>query len=171
MGAFPSESTITSLMTPPSTSTAAADSADHTSTSLEVLVPVSTAAAPTAASMTAADSATPTIPTSLEVLVPVSTAAVPIFTSTTAFDSAAPTPASLEVPVPDSTAAVPTTECPTPDGDAPPTSNLPAAAASLSALDNVDASLSAKKVQTVIGKKSTRMRPGATLTARCVSAN
>lgn len=92
-------------------------------------------------------------------------------TSTTATESlaAAPLPTSLEVPVPVSTAAVPATECPTPDPDTPSTSSLPAAAASSSALDSVDASSGTKKcIRTNAGKKSTRMCPGATLTARCV---
>lgn len=138
--ALPSASTTPSLMTPPSASTAAADSAAsmRTSSSLEVIVPISTAAVPASASMTAADFPTPT---SLEVLVPLSTTAVPI------------------------------TECPIPDANAPSISSLPAAAASLSALDSVDTSGVKKVVQTKKGKKSTRMRPGATLTARCVQAN
>ena len=81
-------------------------------------------------------------------------------------------PTSLEVPVPVSTAAVPTMECPIPDPNTPSTSSLPAVAASSSALDSVDASLGTKKgIQTNTGKKSTRMCPGATLTAQCVLAN
>ena len=70
-------------------------------------------------------------------------------------DSVAPMATSLEVP-PASTAAAPAMECPTPGADVPSTSSLPAAAAFLSALDDVDTSSGRKKVvRTNIGKKCT----------------
>jgi len=151
--------------------------AAHSTTSMppEVPVPISTAALPTFTSTIAADSdsAAPIL-TSLEAPIPASTTAVPTADFTTAANSAVPMTTSLEVPVLVSCTAVLTTEYPTLrlDADAPLTSSLPAVTAPLSTLDDVDTSSDAKRVvRTNAGKKSTRMRPGATSTARCVSFN
>jgi hypothetical protein len=156
---LPPAMTTTSLtITPPSNSPTAADSTAPIPTSLQVPVPVSTVAVPTADSTTAAHSTAP-MPTCLEVPVPASTAALPTPASPIAAHSVVPTTTSLEVPILVSPTAALITKCPTPDADAPSTAS-----------DDVDTLSGAKKVVPA-GKKSTRMRPGATLTARCAPLN